>query len=134
MEENYHINVTVEFPEFCNTPPALQQLIRSCTLGSPDQTEAECIHIIREGPRFFPYDGRGVIRDSAYSPAEAMDAAKALWSRRVREMEIYIEAKSRWIQGSASTEDETILGFPQRPKLSDVPAALKSEESKHPAI
>lgn len=128
LEENYHVGVAVEFPAFRNTPPGIRQLIKSCTSGSPDWNAPDDIRIIRKGPKIFPLMQGSAMGGSACSPAEIMDAAKALWSKRVHELETYIEAKIRWVEGSASTEDKMLLGFPQRPRLTDVLATIVKEE------
>lgn len=129
--ENYHVSVVVEFPEFRNTPPGIRQLIKSCTSGSPDWNTADDIRIIRKGPKIFLLTQGSAMGGSANSPAEVMDAAKALWSQWVYDLEIYIEAKIRWVEGSASTEDKMLLGFPKRPRLTDVLATIVKEEAWH---
>jgi hypothetical protein len=119
FEENYHVETNVEFPNFQQTPPLVQELIKHCTRGSPDWIGGA--RRIRKGSTYFHPEGMsGQNGEPMSSPREAMECAKQLAIDTIQKMEAYIEAKIRIINGVADTLDEELLGFPLRPSFSFV--------------
>ena len=128
LDERYHTKVEVFFPDFKKTPLGLQNLIKLCTMGAPEW-DLGVIEVVRDGSTFFEKTISTKDQVSG-SPAAAMNAAMEMWGHRVRKMEAYFAARIRWIKGIASDKDESILGFPQRPKLKRVLTLLLQEENK----
>lgn len=128
MDEDYEHESDVEFPEFRRTPRWMRKIIRDCTRGALDWSNAR-IEIVRRGSRFYSRCSPALGESSVEAAFRALGAAKAMWLKKVQHMEEYLEAKSRWQRGLASNEDEVLLGFSLRPSLEDVFAAIIEEDN-----
>ncbi|KAK3293558.1 uncharacterized protein B0H64DRAFT_477075 [Chaetomium fimeti] len=125
-DERYETETPIEFPNFAGTPHGLRGLIRQCTAGAPEwrAVGTAAVGIIRTRMEFVvARDERAELGDGC-TPREAMDAAKTLWTRRVGEMQEYMEARCRWLADMPVAGDDLLLGFPSRPSLSQVLESL----------
>lgn len=125
LKEEYVEPLTIEFPEFRQTPPGLRKLIKRCTSGS--QSETGRTRIVRKGDKFYR---RGVLERMEHlnTASESMAAAKAMEEKYIEDMEEYLCTKQRWMDGIASQKDNDLLGFIERPLLKEVLEMISAEE------
>lgn len=83
---------------------------------------------MRVGDKFYRKESAEQATYHLSTAAESMAAAKAMSEEYIREMEEYLDAKQRWMDGVANQEDMDLLGFLKRPLLNDVLEAIIAEE------
>lgn len=127
LKEEYIESQPIEFPKFQDTPLNLQGLIKLCTNGAPEWKKGRT-GIMRVGDIFYRKENVEQATYHLSTAAESMAAAKAMSEEYIREMEEYLDAKQRWMDGVANQEDMDLLGFLKRPLLEDVLEAIVAEE------
>jgi hypothetical protein len=86
------------------------------------------VEIVRRNDRVFPRGRSGWRGEDFGTAEEAVIAASQMWKERILDMEAFLEAKLRWMNGSATKADQEQLGFTLRPKLEDVLTILVAQE------
>jgi hypothetical protein len=115
-----------EFPEFRRAPPKIRRLIEQCTRGNRDGAEGRT-EVVRVGNIVFPRGRTGRRGEPLGTEDETIEAAKDMWRIRVKDMEDFLVAKTRWKEGTATEDDEKLLGFMSRPTLDEILEVLAEE-------
>lgn len=68
----------------------------------------------------YPPGKSGVNGEPVATALETQEAGLRIWTRWLDEMERYLLTRKRWLDDSATEDDMQILGFPLRPKLTEV--------------
>ncbi|KAH9204231.1 hypothetical protein DL95DRAFT_497438 [Leptodontidium sp. 2 PMI_412] len=117
-------NEKPEFPTFIKSPPAIQDLIKSCTEGSREWTKG-LLGLTRNGSKIYPHGKSGQDGEETASLDETRVAIQAVWSNEIKKGEAFVEARMRHDKGVATAEDAQKLRYLNRPKLTEVLARLE---------
>lgn len=127
----YRYDSGLEFPDFRKTPLKIRTLIKQCTAGCPSWHVNGINDIIRLGSKIYPRGRTGVMGEPMATAQEAAEAASAKWQGRVHDMKHYLETKKRCRMSVMGEEERQLLGFPMRPRLTDVLAFLEDFKAQH---
>lgn len=86
------------------------------------------VDVVRRNDKVFPRGRSGWHGENFGTAEEAVIAASQMWKERVLNMEAFLEAKLRWMNGSATKADLEQLGFTLRPALEEVLGVLVAQE------
>ena len=115
------------FPEFRRTPPALQGLIRKCTVGA---REWKCARqpLIRVREKVYPIEKTGRNGEITADAAQTQEIAREWWKGEVEDAEDFVKARFRARKRKIVGLDggEEVLAFmTERPSLEEVMRTLE---------
>lgn len=125
VEEEYTGPCGWEFPEFRESQSELRELVAACTKGSPDWVSPATARLERVGTKAYPRGLTGQHGEREASPLETLQFSRNMWQDRLLLMDRYFNAMMRWESGVREGNDESLLGYPQRPTLRAVMSCLE---------
>lgn len=106
-----------QFPEFRQSPPVIQKLIRRCTAGAPEWGDRHP-GVVRDGDRIVPWGKEG----SVVTAQETQEAATRWWREELSLAEGFV--RQRYVHGGQSGQSEHIAQLERdikvRPSLEEV--------------
>lgn len=129
IAQSYPVEPDIEFPEFRRTPLPWQELILRCTTGAREGLRKSSAYIRRYGNTIVPGNHTGS-SNSDCTRLDTIRAVREMWLTDLQEMETFVCAKERYMQGTATESDMLCLHYLQRPCLSDVIDCIEQIKSR----